>query len=166
MNEPQSPQPQPPSQPPSDRVGMVGEIANIIKSLSLTNVLIIALLVGLAIPSYILWRFLNDASLLNKFTSFYEELSSDKVGCTLRIASQRGAYPIYSISTGFAFQGSDRYTVAVLLTHQPDEGELVSYCEVLNKIVDHMRRPEQTKSPTFPNSDEPLIWRYPPVAQP
>jgi hypothetical protein len=168
MNEPQSPrpQPQPPSQPPSDRIGMIGELTNIIKGLSLTHVLIIALLVLIAAPTFILYRFLTDASLLNKWTSFYEELSSDKVGCTLRIASQRGADPIYSISTGFAVGGSDRYTVGVILTHQPDQGQLVSYCEVLNKIVDHMRRPEQTKSPTFPNSDEPLIWRYPSNEQP
>jgi hypothetical protein len=140
---------------------MISGIADIIKGLSLTNVLIIALLVLIAIPSYILWRFLNDASLLNKFTSFYEEISSDKVGCTLRVASQRGAHPIYSISTGFAFQGSDRYTVGVIITHKPDDGELVSYCETLNLIVDFMRRPD-AQSPTFPNSDKPLVWHYPP----
>jgi hypothetical protein len=83
----------------------------------------------------------------------------------LRIASQRGSEPVYSISTGFAFQGSDRYTVAVLLTRKPDDGELVSYCETLNLIVDYMRRPD-AKLPTYPNSDEPLIWQYPPAASP
>jgi hypothetical protein len=151
--------------PPDNRVGVVGEIANIVKGLSLTNVLIIALLVALAVPTYILWRFLNDASLLNKFTSFYEERSSDKVGCILRIASQRGVHPIYSISTGFAYQGSDRYIVGVIVEDEPDEGRLASYCETLNLIVDHMRRPE-SKSPTFPNSDDELIWHYPPDESP
>jgi hypothetical protein len=145
---------------------MIATIADIIKGLSLTNVLIIALLVLIAVPSYILYRFLNDASLLNKFTSFYEELSNENSSCTLRIASQRGADPFYSISTGFAFQGSDRYTVGVILTHKPDEGQLVSYCETLNLIVDYMRRPD-AKSPTFPNSDDPLIWQYvPPEGSP
>ena len=52
-------------------------MVNIVKGLSLTNVLIIALLVAIAIPTYILWRFLNDASMLNKFTSFYEEIASE-----------------------------------------------------------------------------------------
>lgn len=144
---------------------MVGEAANIVKGLSLTNVLIIALLVAIAIPTFILYRFTTDASLLNKFTSFYEELANDKVGCTLRIASQRGTNPIYSISTGFAFQGSDRYTVGVILSHQPDDGQLVSYCETLKLIVDFMRRPD-AKSPTFPNSDDPLVWQYPPDGSP
>jgi hypothetical protein len=129
--------------------------------MTLTHVLIIALLICIAIPTYILYRFLNDASLLNKFTSFYEEIASEQTPCTLRIASQRGAEAFYSISTGFAFQGSDRYTIAVLLTHKPDNGAIQSYCETLNLIVDHMRRPE-SKSPTFPNSDDEVIWHYPP----
>ena len=40
--------------PPPDRVGQIGGIVNIIKGLSLTHVLIIALLVAIAIPTYIL----------------------------------------------------------------------------------------------------------------
>jgi hypothetical protein len=155
--------PKPPSS--SDRVGMIGGLADIVKSLSLTNVLIIALLVVIAVPAYVLWRALNDQSMLNKFLSYYEEVDSDKVSCTLRIASQRGGESFYSISTGFAYQGNDRWTVGVILTHRPDPTELESYCATLNLIVDYMRRPD-AKSPTYPNSDEPLIWRYPPEGSP
>jgi hypothetical protein len=152
------------TEPPPDRVSQVGGIVRIVQSLTFTHVLIIALLVAIAVPTYIGWRFLNDASLLNKFTSFYEELASDKVACTLRIASQRGANPYYSISTGFAFQGSDRYTVGVILVSKPDDAELVSYCETLTLLVDHLRRPEAPE-PTFP-SGEPMIWHYPQGAPP
>jgi hypothetical protein len=155
-----------PQPPPADRVGQLGGVVKIVQSLTLTHVLIIALLVAIAVPAFILYRFMTDASMLNKWTSFYEELTSDKVPCTLRVASVRGADPVYSISTGFAFQGSDRWTVGVILTHgPPDEGELVSYCETLNAIVDYMRRPN-APSPHYPNSDEDLIWRYPPGEQP
>jgi hypothetical protein len=145
---------------------MIGGIAKIIQSMTLTNVLILALIIIVLAPTFVLWRFMNDSSLLNKWTSFYEEVSSDKTPCTLRIASQRGADPVHSISTGFAYQGSDRYTVGVILSHPPDDGDLVSYCEVLNRIVDHMRRPETTKSPTYPNSDEEIIWHYRPEESP
>ena len=55
--------------------------------------------------------------------------------------------------------------VGVILAQRPDDGEVISYCETLNLIVDYMRRPD-AKSPTYPNSDDPLIWRYPPGAQP
>jgi hypothetical protein len=156
MSEPATPGPS----PPDNRIGMVGEAVAIVKGMTLTNVLIIALLVVIAIPSYVLYRTMNDDSMLNKFMSFYEEISSDKVSCTMRIGSVRGAPPIYSISTGFAFQGSDRWTVGVIMSHKPNDGELTSYCATLNLIVDYMRRPN-AKSPTYPNSDEPLIWRYP-----
>ena len=156
---------QPPEPQPPDRVGQIGGVVRIVQSLTLTHVLIIALLVAIAIPTYIAWRFLNDASMLNKFTSFYEEISSAQSPCTVRIASQRGADPIYSVTTGFAFQGSDRWNIGVILTHKPDDGEVISYCEVLNRIVDYMRRPD-APLPTYPNTDEPLIWRYPPAASP
>jgi hypothetical protein len=149
--------PQPP--PAQDNLGVIGGLASIVKSLSLTNVLIIALLVVIGLPTYVLWRAMNDQSMLNKFLSYYEEIDSDKVSCTLRVASQRGGESFFSISTGFAYQGNDRWTVGVILTHRPDPTELESYCATLNLIVDYMRRPN-AKSPTYPNSDEPLIWQY------
>jgi len=150
---------------PPDRVGQVGGLVKIIQSLTLTQVLIIALLVAIAIPTYIGWRVINDESMLNKFTSRYEELSSEHMPCTLRVASVRGGGDTYSISTGFAAQGSDRWTVGVIMTRKPDDSELTSYCATLQILVDHLRRPNAPE-PTFPNSDEPLILHYPPQEQP
>jgi hypothetical protein len=164
--------PKPPPPPPPDllqqpdRVGQLGGIVGLVQSMTLTHVLIVALLAAILVPSYVAWRVLNDESMLTKFTSRYEEITSDKIPCTLRIASVRGGGDSYSISTGFAVQGSDRYTIAVLLDRKPDDLSLQSYCEVLQKIVDHLRRPEDAPSPTFPGSDEPLIWHYPPEGSP
>jgi hypothetical protein len=160
MSEPQPPPPQPP-----DHVGQVGGIVKIVQTITLTQVLIIALLVMIAIPTYILYRALNDESLLNTFLSRYEEFQSDKWPCTLRVASVRGGGDIYSISTGFAYQGSDRWTLSVILTRKPDDSEVVTYCATLNLIVDFLRRPDAAP-PTFPNSDDPLIWQYHPDDQP
>jgi hypothetical protein len=150
---------------PPDRVGQVGGLVKIVQSLTLTQVLVIALLVMIAIPTYIAWRVINDESMLTKFTSRYEELSSDKMPCTLRVASVRGGGDTYSISTGFAFQGSDRWTVGVIMNSKPDDSELVSYCATLNVLVDHLRRPGAPE-PTFPGTQEPMILHYPPVEQP
>jgi hypothetical protein len=77
----------------------------------------------------------------------------------------RGGGDTYAISTGFAYQGSDRWTVSVLMQRRPDDSEMVSYCETLNMLVDHLRRPD-TPEPKFPGSEEPLIWHYPPAAPP
>ena len=145
-----------PQQPPPDR-GL--SWLNWIASLTLTQVLIIALLVIIAIPTYILWRALNDASMLNTFLSRYEEFTN-KTSCVLRVASLRGGGDTWAISTGFAVQGNDRYNVTVILGHKPDDAELESYCATLDAIVDYMRRPD-APMPTYPNSEEPLIWQYP-----
>jgi hypothetical protein len=157
--------PPPPPAPLQERVGLVGELVKIVQSITLTQVLTIALLVIIAIPAYVFWRAMNDASMLNKFLSRYEEVTSDKMSCTLRIVSLRGGDDTFMITTGFAYQGSDRYIVGVIKDDRPDESGQVSYCEVLNLIVDYMRRPD-AKSPTFPGTDEPLIWHYPPEGSP
>ena len=151
----------PPDPRPPPEEGWLLRWFHAIKELSLTNVLVIIILVIALVPAYALWRLLNDASMLGKFLSYYEEIASDKSPCTIRIASLRGSGEQYSISTGFAYEGSDRWTIAVLLDHKPDDTQLQTYCETLNLIVDYMRRPD-APSPMFPNSEDPLIWRYPP----
>ena len=107
--------------------GMLERAVASVKGLSLANVLVIALLMMLAIPSYILYRLFNDQAMLGRVLSSYEEITSDKTPCTLRIASLRGAGDTYSISTGFAYHGSDRWTLAVLMDRKPtdEEDELV-----------------------------------------
>lgn len=151
----QSPLPQ---QNPTD--SRVGFFVGLVKSLSLTNVLVIALLVLVAIPTYMLYRALNDESLLGKFLSHYEEHNTQNVACVWREASQRGGPDLHSISTGIAYQGTDRWVVSVILDRAPTPDELTSYCETLHLLVDFMRRPD-AKPPTFPGSQDPLIWKYP-----
>jgi hypothetical protein len=111
---------------------------NAIKGLTVTNVLVIALLVFIAIPAYITWRAVNDQSLLDRFFSHYREMSAQNVNCTLREARYRGGENWYAISTGFAFQGADRYIVSVVLAHAPNSEELSSYCEALKLIADKL----------------------------
>lgn len=163
MNEPTPPPAHPPAQ---TRVGIVGELAHILKTLSLTNVLILGLVIAILAPTYILWTALHDETVLGKFFSRFEEVAGDKSPCTLRIFSLRGAPPSFAITTGFAFQGADRYIVGVILDEpRPDDSVIDSYCATLNMIVDYMRRPD-AKSPVFPGTDEPLIWHYPPEGSP
>jgi hypothetical protein len=93
-----------------------------------------------------------------------QKVTSDKTPCVLA-SSLRGGDDQYGISTGFAAQGSDQYVISVLMDRKPSETEQQSYCATLTAIVDHMRRPE-APSPTFPNSDVPLIWHYPAEGSP
>jgi hypothetical protein len=145
--------------------GVILSVVNAVKGMSLTNVLVIIMLAIVVVPSYLLWSVLNDPVMLGRFLSSYEEITSDKWPCTLRVASLRGAGDQYSISTGFAYQGSERWTLAVLIDRKPTDQEMYSYCETLNLLVDYMRNPD-ARSPNFPGTEEPLIHTYPrdPVA--
>lgn len=149
-------------QPPSaQQHGMLERAISSVKGLSLTNVLVIALLVILAIPSYALYQIINDQQLLGRVLSSYEEITSDKTPCTLRIASLRGAGDTYSISAGFAYQGAERWTISVLMDRDPRVGdELNSYCETLQLLIDFMRDPN-AHPPPFPHTEDPMIQMYP-----
>ena len=78
-----------PDRPPLQNEGIVVAILNFFKSMTLTQVLILALAVIIAIPTYVLWRALNDESMLNTFLTRYEEFTN-KTSCTLRIFILRG----------------------------------------------------------------------------
>lgn len=122
--------------PPPPAEGRFAGAANVIKGLTLSNVLVIFLLLAMAGPAYVLWKAVNDKQLMDRFLSSYREIASD-TGCTIRVVAERGGPEHWSVSTGFAMQGSDRWTVGVILDHEP--GDLVaSYCETLKLIVDSM----------------------------
>ena len=122
-------------QPP----GRLAAAASVVKSLSLSNVLIIALLAVIAIPVYIVYRALNDAAVMDRLLSSYKEVPNTS-GCTLREVKSRGGPARWSISTGFAFHGADRWSINVILDQQPTTEQLTSNCETLKLIADGVLR--------------------------
>jgi len=126
----------PPAPPPQD--GRVLTWLNAVRGLTLSNVLVIALLAIVAVPVYVIYRALDDEKLLDRFMSTYEEEASQMTGCTLRHVQERGGPDIWGISSGFAFQGGDRWFVSVALSHDPSPEEIASYCASLKLIADRM----------------------------
>lgn len=119
--------------------GWLANAVSAIKGLTLTNAAVVLLLAAALIPAYFVYRVLTDQALLDRFLSHYKETASPGTNCTLREARMRGGPETWAISTGLLFQGSDRWTVTVLLDHPPaDEAEVASYCDTLNIIVDHL----------------------------
>jgi len=110
-----------------------------VKGLSLSNVLIIALLAVIAVPVYIVYRALNDAAVMDRLLSSYKEIPNTS-GCTLREVKARGGPARWAISTGFAFHGADRWSINVILDQQPTTEQLVSNCETLKLIADGVLR--------------------------
>ena len=122
--------------------GWLASAAHAVRSLTLSNVLVIFLLLCMVAPAYVVWKVVNDEALLDRFLSSYSELPSDS-DCVIREARQRGEPERWSIATGFAFAGTDQWTVAVILDHAPTEGEIESYCASLLLIVDKMHNDHQ-----------------------
>jgi hypothetical protein len=130
MSVPQQPAPEPP--PEGKYLGWL----NAVKGLTISNVLVIAMLVVVAVPAYFIYRALNDQEILDRFLSNYRELSAQNVACAIREAKYRGGASQWSISTGFAFVGNDRYFIAVALDHQPSNEEMQSFCATLKLIAE------------------------------
>jgi hypothetical protein len=126
-------------QPPT---GKLDRLIGAVKGLTLSNAVVIILLVAVAIPAYFVYRALNDQAILDRFVSNYQEAPALGTNCTIRTGHVWGGPQTWSVSTGFAFQGSDRWTVAVLLNREPSKEEVTSYCATLNIIVDDMHGEE------------------------
>jgi hypothetical protein len=140
-------------------MGLVSQSVDLVRSLSLTNVLVIILLVVVAAPVWVLWKVINNEKLLDRFLSHYAEYPSQTTSCTVRQIKVRGGPETFALSTGFASQGTDRYFISVVGNHQFNPSEERSYCETLNLLVDFMRDPE-ARSPPFPGSHEPIVRQY------
>lgn len=117
-------------------------ILNLLKGLSFGNVVVIFILVMTAAAIYTLYRFLNDEILMNKFLSHYEESSNDKIPCTSRIGSKRGGALTYSITTGFAYDGNDRWVIGIHRDAKISKDEFFEYCIALQMFVDYLHRPD------------------------
>lgn len=127
---------QPSSPPPTD--GRVLTWLNAIRGLTFTNLLVLLGLAIITVPVYVIYKALSDDKLLDRLMSTYEEKSSQMTGCTIRHVQERGGPDMWSVSSGFAFQGTDRWFVSVVLTHEPGNDEVVTYCESLKLITDQM----------------------------
>lgn len=131
---------EPPSSTPDKQAseGWIIGLINAAKGLTFSNALVIVMLVIVTIPAYLVWQALNDPVLLDKFLSSYAEVSDKNTDCTIRKARARGGAWLWSISAGFAFQRSDRWSVSVILPAEPSADDIISYCATLALIVDKM----------------------------
>jgi hypothetical protein len=110
-------------------------VARVLQSLTLRNVAILALVIGLVIPVFVIWKLLSDPALLDRFFSSYRVIRTEG-GCTVRVVAESGGPEQWSISTGFAAGGNERWTIGVVLEREPTGEQIVSHCATLLHIVD------------------------------
>jgi len=129
-------EPEPLPHPPPE--GRVSGLLAAVKGLTLSNVLVIALLAIVAVPVYIVYRALNDEEILDRLMSSYDEVNDQKSGCLVRHVQTKGGPDQWGVSSGFAFQGVDRWFVSVIINQEPTPDDVASYCESLKLIADRM----------------------------
>jgi hypothetical protein len=120
------------------RAGIIAALAAAIRSLSLSNVLVVALIAAILVPAYVVYTLLNDKTVMDRFLSSYDEYTEVRSGCTVRTVRLHGGPWRWSIATGFAYAGSDRWNVSVILQTEPDDEAIRSYCATLGLIVEKM----------------------------
>ena len=137
------------------RLGALGRIVELIKGLTLTNVLVIVLL-GLAIgPAYLTWRVINDENLLSLIMSSFSEKPMPGTDCAMRVAALRAGRSTYYISLSYAYSGNDRWYIGVNTPVEPTPEAAKAYCDVLDQIIAHARG--EAPVPNFPNSKRPMF---------
>jgi hypothetical protein len=151
--------------PPPDQGRVVG-VLNAAKGLTLANVLILALLAAIAVPIYVIYRALGDEKIMDRLMSTYEEIDDHTSGCAIRHVQERGGPDLWGVSSGFAFQGRDRWYVNVIIDHSPSEEEIISYCESLKLIGDKMLANNGAPPAVEPSGDGEVQPRPMPGAAP
>lgn len=124
--------------PPPAPEGRVAGLVRIAQGLTLSNVLVLAALAVIAVPVYVIYSAVSgNDELLDRLLSRYRTIES-KSGCLVRHVQERGGPDLWSVGSGFAFQGQDRYSINVVMSRMPSEDEIVSYCETLKLMADKL----------------------------
>jgi len=120
-------------EPPPSAAGWLSAV----KGLTITNALVILLLVVALVPAYAAYKLLTDEHLLDRFMSAYQVLPTN-TSCQLLKARQRGEDYTWAITTGFAFEGQLRWNIGVVMNREPTAEEMQTNCLILQTIIDFM----------------------------
>lgn len=110
------------------------------KTLTLTNVLIVALLVVVSFPAYVGYRLLNDERLIIQVSSSYEDMRYGLGDCTVYRAQEKGDKSDFIIRYTFRFDRFGSWYVAIRSQKQPSKEEARSACDILIRTVTKARK--------------------------
>lgn len=137
-------------------IGIIASVVEVVKGLTLTNVLVILLLIIGMAPAYLAWRILNDEELRDIVFSSFSTLVIAGSDCNVHQASEIGEDKSWFISHNFAFAGHDRWYVGVNILTEPSPSDIKAYCDTLSQTIIYARNRTIPK-PAFPNDNERAI---------
>ncbi len=110
------------------------------KSLTLTNVLILALLLAVCFPAYVGYRAVNDERLLIHIASSYEEMRYGIGNCSVFKAHARGDDQEFIIRYVFRMDPQGTWYIAIRSATEPTKEEAANRCKLLEKAVQDGRK--------------------------
>lgn len=134
----------------SETASMVSSIIGAVKSLTLTNVLVIFLLIIGIAPAYLAWKILNDEALRAVMFSNFRLVPIPGSNCELREASEIGDDLSWFLTHNFALNGQDRWYVGINIPTKPGSDAIAEYCEVLSNLIIYARD-RSIEKPDFPH---------------
>ena len=128
-------------QPPPDRsyISISERLANIVKSLSLTNILIIAMLLLLAIPSYFAWKYLNDEEFRETFRN-HAEIVDKHVPCIVLQGRYYGAQPRHSIFVIYGIEGRNEKIIGIRAPGVLTDPQIEEACQKVLATAAEMKK--------------------------
>jgi len=118
---------------------MVGQLASILQSLTLQNVLVMCILVVLAIPSYFAWLFMTDAAFRHEFMSSARVIEAD-VPCLVVNGHVTGlATDLNSVSVGYETRAQMEHLIAIRMPGTMSNVEIKTACEIAHADANMIR---------------------------
>jgi hypothetical protein len=117
-------------QPPPDRsyISISERLVNIVKSLNLTNILMIAILLLIAVPAYFAWKYLTDEDFRSDFRN-HAQIIDKHVPCIVLQGRYYGAQSRHSIFVVYGIEGRNEKVIGVRAPGTLTDPEIEETCQ-------------------------------------
>jgi len=129
--------------------GKVERAFNVVRSLNLTNILILALLLVLAIPAYFAYRFMSDVAFRREFMSSAIILDAH-APCIVLEGTRHGAQTRHSVFIVYGLDGRNEKLLGLRAPGSMSATDLTELCKrvtVLADEINEFRRKEAEEKP-------------------
>lgn len=122
----------------NSRLGLVERGLEIVRALTLQNVLTLGLLIMMAIPAYAAWKFLTDRDFRAEFMSTYRVIDLD-VPCLVAATSEAGQSERYGVAVGYESVGRIEHLILYRANGIIRDTDLPKVCEEVNAAAKMVR---------------------------
>ena len=126
---------------PPDRsyISISERLANIVKSLSLTNVLIIALLIAIAAPAFFAWKYLTDEDFRGDFRN-HAQIVDKHVPCIVLLGRYYGAQKRHSVFVIYGIEGRNEKIIGERAPGELTDPEIEEACVKVLAVAAELKK--------------------------